>query len=80
VAGQVVGQGVGLALAGVAVGLVLSAGLSRLLGQLLFGVSRLDPVVYGGVALLLVAVAASASFLPARRAAAVDPMAALKSE
>jgi predicted permease len=80
VAGQVVGQGVGLALAGVAVGLVLSAGLSRLLGQLLFGVSRLDPVVYGGVALLLVAVAASASFLPARRAAAVDPMAALKSD
>ena len=80
VAGGVVGQGVRLALAGVGVGLILAAGLSRLLGQLLFGVSGLDPVVYGGVALLLVAVAASASFLPARRAAAVDPVSALKSD
>jgi ABC-type antimicrobial peptide transport system permease subunit len=80
VAGGVVGQGVRLALAGVGVGLVLAAGLSRLLNQLLFGVSGLDPVVYGGVALLLITVAASASFLPARRAAAVDPVSALKSE
>jgi putative ABC transport system permease protein len=80
VTGLVMRQGIGLALTGVVIGLVLAAALSRMLGQLLYGVSSLDPLVYSGVALLLVVVAATASFLPARRAAAVDPVTALKTE
>jgi ABC-type antimicrobial peptide transport system permease subunit len=62
------------------VGLILAGLLSRLLGQLLHGVSPLDPLVYGAVTLTLLVVAAAAAFFPARRAAAVDPVRALKTE
>jgi putative ABC transport system permease protein len=67
-------------LAGLAAGLAGSAGLTRLLSGLLFGVRPLDPVVLGTVSALLAAVALFASYVPARRAARIDPMAALRCE
>jgi predicted permease len=72
----------GLALAGIGVviGLVTAAGLMRLMKSLLFGISPLDPVTYVAAPLILVAAAVFASYLPARRAAAVDPVEALKAE
>ncbi len=65
---------------GLAAGIAGSAGLTRLLTGLLFDVRPIDPVVLGGVALLLAAVALFASYLPARRAAKIDPIMALRCE
>jgi len=76
----VVGQGLKLALYGVAIGLVAALGLSRVLGSLLYNVSASDPLTFAGIAALLVLVALVACWLPARRAVAVDPMTALRSE
>jgi len=76
----VVGQGVRVALAGVAVGLVASFAATRLLAGMLFGVSPLDPLTFAAVAAVLVAAALLASFIPARRATRVDPMEALRYE
>ena len=72
----------GLALAGigVAIGLAAAAGLMRLMKSLLFGISPLDPLTYVSVPVVLVAAAVLASYLPARRAAAVDPVEALRAE
>jgi putative ABC transport system permease protein len=67
-------------LAGLAAGVAGSAGLTRLLTGMLYEVRPLDPVVLGGVSLLLAAVALLASYLPARRAARIDPIAALRCE
>jgi putative ABC transport system permease protein len=67
-------------LAGIAAGLAGSAGLARLLSGLLYDVRPLDPVVLGTVSLLLAAVALLASYLPARRAVRIEPMAALRCE
>jgi putative ABC transport system permease protein len=67
-------------LAGLVAGVAASAGLTRLLAGLLYGVRPLDPAVLAGVALLLGAVALIASYLPARRAAKIDPIAALRCE
>lgn len=72
------GQGVRLALAGVALGLAGAAATTRLLVAFLPGVSPLDPLVYAGTATLMLSVAALASFVPARRAAQLDPLATLK--
>ncbi|MBV8817965.1 MAG: ABC transporter permease [Acidobacteriaceae bacterium] len=69
-----------LALAGAVLGLATAAGLSRLLQSLLFGVSAIDPVTYLGVVATLLIAAALASYLPARRTAAVDPIEALRAE
>jgi predicted permease len=63
---------------GVAIGLAASAAGSRILASLLYGVSPLDPVVFGGIALFLAGVALLAGFVPAQRAASVDPMTALR--
>ncbi len=72
----------GLALAGVgiAVGLLAAVGVTRLMQSLLFGVQPVDATTYAAVAVLLTAIAALASWLPARRAAAVDPAEALAAE
>jgi putative ABC transport system permease protein len=71
-------QGVGLALTGVALGAGGAYWLTRLLAKLLFGVSATDPLTFLGVALLLTAIAAVASFVPARKAARVDPLLAMR--
>jgi ABC-type antimicrobial peptide transport system permease subunit len=74
----VVVQGFRLALAGVAIGLVGAYGLTRLMESLLFHVSATDPATFVGVALLFLFVALAASYIPARRATRIDPMAALR--
>jgi len=76
----IVGQGVGITLVGVGVGLVAALALTRLLSSQLFGVSATDPLTFASVALLLTLVASLACWIPARRAANVDPMIALKYE
>jgi putative ABC transport system permease protein len=75
---MVVSQALILAAGGVAVGLVGAVGLTRLMSSLLFGVSPVDPVTFAAVALGLSVIALVASYLPARRAARVDPVIALR--
>jgi ABC-type antimicrobial peptide transport system permease subunit len=75
-----VGQGLLLAGAGVALGLAAAAGLTHLMSSLLFGVTALDPLTYAVVSALLLVVSALASYLPARRAMAIDPVEALRAE
>jgi putative ABC transport system permease protein len=77
---QVVSRGMRPALVGLVFGVLGSLALTRVLSRLLFGVSATDPLTFAGVALLLLGVAFLATWLPARRAARVDPAIALRGE
>jgi predicted permease len=78
--GMFVRYGLVLALIGVGVGVAVAAGLTRLMTSLLFQVSPLDALTYMGVSAVLMAAAVLASYLPARRAAALDPVDALRAD
>jgi putative ABC transport system permease protein len=80
VVGPVLGRGARLVALGVAGGLLGSLLLTRFLEKMLFGVRAHDPLTFGGIAALLALVAAIACIVPARRAARVDPMTALRAE
>jgi putative ABC transport system permease protein len=77
---MVIRQGMRLAAIGIALGLAGALVVSRILASLLFGVSVADSLIYAGVSILLILVALAACYIPARRAAAVDPMIALRYE
>ena len=76
----ILGQGARLAAAGILLGLAAAFGLTRLIAKLLYGVRAGDAWTFAGIALLLGAVALAAAYLPARRAMALDPVAALRHE
>jgi len=74
------GRGLLLAGAGIALGLAGAASVSRLISSLLFGVTALDPATYAATATVLLVAAMAATYIPARRAASVDPMDTLRDE
>jgi ABC-type antimicrobial peptide transport system permease subunit len=73
-------QGLSCALVGVGIGLLASMGLARVIGRLLYGVSPTDLPTYAAVSVLWLSVALTACYLPARRAARVDPTVTLRYE
>jgi ABC-type antimicrobial peptide transport system permease subunit len=76
----VVREGMRLSVLGMVLGLLVSAGLSLVLSKVLYGLSPVDPVVFGAVTILLLSVSALACYIPARRAARLDPLVSLRCE
>ena len=76
----VVFQGMTIALTGIAAGLAAAFVFTRLMRSLLFGISAADPMTFGSISLLLASIALLASYVPARRAARIDPILCLRSE
>jgi ABC-type antimicrobial peptide transport system permease subunit len=77
---MIVGRGLIVALIGIGLGLLGALGLTRLMSALLFGVSATDPLTFVAVSVILLAVTTVASYVPARRAAGIDPAEALHHE
>ncbi len=80
VLGMVVRQGMVTTVVGVIVGVLGAVAATRLISSQLYGVEATDPVTFAAVSLVLVGIAVLASYVPARRAARVDPLIALRSE
>jgi ABC-type antimicrobial peptide transport system permease subunit len=80
IVGLVVRQGMILALLGVAIGVAAAAAFTRLMQSLLFGITATDLLTFTAIPLLILLTGLAASFIPARRAARVDPMVSLRSE
>ncbi len=80
ISNMVIGEGLALTAAGMVVGLIASVAVGRTMSTLLYGVSAIDPMTFGGVIAVLGVVAALASWIPARRAARVDPLIAMRGE
>ena len=76
----VVGQGLRLAAVGIVIGVVAALGVTQIVASLLYNITPTDPVTFIGASLFLMAIAALASYVPTRRATAVDPLIALRSE
>jgi ABC-type antimicrobial peptide transport system permease subunit len=77
---MVIREGMQLALLGIAIGVVIAAATTRLMAGWLFNVSPLDSTTFVAMSVIFLAVASVASYLPARRAAAADPLVALRTE
>jgi putative ABC transport system permease protein len=77
---MVIRQGITLTLIGLAIGVVATPGITRLVSSMIFGVTPYDPATFIAVAAILILVAAAACYVPARRAMRVDPMVALRHE
>jgi ABC-type antimicrobial peptide transport system permease subunit len=80
VLGLILGEGLRLTMIGVAIGLATAGFATRAMESMLFGISRLDPLTYGGVVVVLVVASLLACMIPAWRAARVDPVQALRSD
>ncbi len=76
----ILGNGARMALLGVVIGIGAAFGLTRLMGKMLYGVSATDPITFALVAIVLMLVALTACYIPARRAMRVDPLVALRYE
>jgi ABC-type antimicrobial peptide transport system permease subunit len=77
---MVLGEAMRLVVAGCAIGVLLAAAATRLLGSLLFGIRPLDPLTFGGAVVLLALVGLMASSVPVRRALRINPVEALRYE
>ena len=77
---MVVSQGVRVVVVGVVIGVVVARGATRLLRTLLYGVEPVDPIVFGAMSVMMIAIGALASFMPARRASSVSPIESLRSD
>lgn len=76
----VLGHGLALAAIGTGIGLLASLAVMRLLSTLLYGVRPTDPLTFAGSSVLVILIALAASWIPARRAASIDPMQSLRTE